>query len=93
MAKKKTVEEILDTLGQRVCHGHSVVDPVSDETLAKIREAVAQQWDERHPGKATIERAEDTDKGQELRSEQERGNSQSGQAVSNEDDQGHDQEH
>lgn len=42
--------QALRKLGQRVQHGLTKLHPVTDRQMAKVREAVRQQWEQTHPG-------------------------------------------
>lgn len=50
MSEKKTkAAQALRKLGRQVQHGLTRLHPVTDQQMAKVREAIRQQWEQTHP--------------------------------------------
>ena len=50
--------EALRKLGQRVQHGLTKLHPVTDQQMAKVREAVRQHWKQTHPAQDQSQEAQ-----------------------------------
>ena len=48
----------LRALARRVEHGLTKLHPVTEQQLAKVREAVRQQWEQTHPARAQAQSPE-----------------------------------
>ncbi len=89
MSDEKTkAERALRALGRRVQHGLTKLEPVSEQHLAKVREAVRQQWEQTHPAQAQTESSQTVSPAQKKTKGQQRQQSQS-QSHNESQDHGH----